>query len=134
MPLRLPEVLHDAGEVRGSYDRAATAPSSQANPPEELSSFKYLGVSFTATGQAIGKIKARINVARAAFNRLQPPLWSGPEISRHQLHLCALPPKSSCNAGSNGSGMLLAVPRSKPSVTSSNQSRSRTRADSEVVS
>ncbi len=49
---------------------------------EEVSSFKYLGASFTATGQAFGKIKARINSARAAINRLQPSLWSRPKISR----------------------------------------------------
>ncbi len=41
-------------------------------PLEEGSSFKYLGASFTATGPALGEIKARINVARAALNRLQP--------------------------------------------------------------
>ncbi len=53
-----------------------------SEPLEEVSSFKYLGASFTATGQTIGEVKARINVARAAFNRLQPSLWSRPEISR----------------------------------------------------
>ncbi len=40
-------------------------------PLREVLSFKYLGASFTATVQAFGEIKARINVAQAAFNRLQ---------------------------------------------------------------
>ncbi len=42
---------------------------------------KYLGGSFTATGQAFGEIKAHFNVARAAVNRLQSSLWSRPDIS-----------------------------------------------------
>ncbi len=49
---------------------------------EEVLSFKYLGASFTATVQAFGEIKARINVAWVAFDRLQPSLWSRPEIWR----------------------------------------------------
>ncbi len=56
-------------------------------PLEKVSSFKYFGASFTATGQAFGEIKARINVARAAFNRLQPSLWSRLEIS-HRTKGC----------------------------------------------
>ncbi len=52
-------------------------------PLEEVSSFKYLGASFTATGQAFGEIKARINVERAAFN-----LRSGRvQKSRERPHL-----------------------------------------------
>ncbi len=35
---------------------------------EEVLSFKYLGASFTATGQVVGEIAARINLARATFN------------------------------------------------------------------
>ncbi len=150
---------------------------------EEVSSFKYLGASFTATGQAFGEIKSRINVARAAFNRLQPSLWSRPEITRRTkgrvyesvvstmllygcetwplrvefltttasavssvvvgvtvscAKLCVIAFTSapslqySCNAGSDGSDMLLAVPKS--SVTSSTRCRLRTDAGSEVVS
>ncbi len=53
-------------------------------PLEAVSSIEYLRASFTATGQAFGEIKARINVARAAFNRPQPSLWSRPEISRRR--------------------------------------------------
>ncbi len=40
----------------------------RGEPLEEGSSFKYLGASFTATGQVFGEIKSRVNVARAAFN------------------------------------------------------------------
>ncbi len=50
-------------------------------PLEEVSSFKYLGASFTATGQAVDEIAARINLARATFNRLHTSLWSRREIS-----------------------------------------------------
>ncbi len=51
-------------------------------PLEEVSSFKYLGASFTATGQIVGEIAASINLARATFNRLITTLWSRREISR----------------------------------------------------
>ncbi len=57
--------LHQAIDVAGE-------------PHQEVSSLKYLGASFTATGQAIGEMKARIYEARAALNRLQPSLWSRP--------------------------------------------------------
>ncbi len=43
-------------------------------PLEEVASFKYLGASFTATGQAVGEIAARINLERATFNRLHTSL------------------------------------------------------------
>ncbi len=51
-------------------------------PSEEVSSFKYRGASFTATRQAVGKLAATVNLARAAFNRLHTSLWSRHEISR----------------------------------------------------
>ncbi len=51
-------------------------------PLEEVSSFKYLGASFTATGQAVDGIAVRINLARATFNPLHTSLWSRLEISR----------------------------------------------------
>ncbi len=37
-------------------------------PLEEVSSFKYLEASFTANGQAVGEIAARITLARSTFN------------------------------------------------------------------
>ncbi len=43
-------------------------------PLEEVWSSKYLGASFAATGQAVGEIKARINLAGATFNRLHTSL------------------------------------------------------------
>ncbi len=43
---------------------------------EEVSPFKYLGSSFTATGLANGEIKVRINVARVTFIHLRPSLLS----------------------------------------------------------
>ncbi len=46
----------------------------------------------------------------------------------------ALSPKRSYNAGSDGSDMLLAVPRAKSAVTSSTRCCLRTGAGSEVVS
>ncbi len=45
-------------------------------PLEEAAAFKYLGASFTATGQAVQEIESRINSARLAFNRLHTALWS----------------------------------------------------------
>ncbi len=53
-------------------------------PLEEVSSFKYLGASFTAAGQAVGEIAARINFARATIDRLHTSLWSRHEISRRK--------------------------------------------------
>ncbi len=54
---------------------------------EEVATFKCLGTSFTATGQAVQEIESQINAARMAFNRLQHSLWSCPftlrELSRH---------------------------------------------------
>ncbi len=51
-------------------------------PLEEVAAFKYLGASFTATGEAVQEIKNRINSTRMAFNRLHTALWSRREISR----------------------------------------------------
>ncbi len=42
---------------------------------EDVSSFRNFEAAFAATGQAIGEIKARIDVGWTAFNCLQPPLW-----------------------------------------------------------
>ncbi len=53
-------------------------------PLEEVSSSKNLGAPFTATGQAVGEIAARINLARAAFNRLHSSLWLRREISHRR--------------------------------------------------
>ncbi len=49
---------------------------------EEVPSFKYLGASLTVTGQAVGEIAAKINLARATFNRLHTSLCSRHESSR----------------------------------------------------
>ncbi len=46
-------------------------------PLVTVSLFKHLGASSTAAGQAIGEIGARINLARATFNRLH--------TSRHEI-------------------------------------------------
>ncbi len=48
---------------------------------EEVESFKHLGSSFTATGQAKDEISGRIGLARNAFTRLNATLWSRREIS-----------------------------------------------------
>ncbi len=45
-------------------------------PLEEVALFKYIGTSFTATGKAVREITARINLARATFNRVRTSLWS----------------------------------------------------------
>ncbi len=50
-------------------------------PLEEVESFKYLGSSFTATGQAEDEFSGRIGRARSAFTRLKATLWSRREIS-----------------------------------------------------
>ncbi len=50
-------------------------------PLEEVESFKYLGFSFTATGQAKDEISGRIGLARSAFARLKSALWSRRDIS-----------------------------------------------------
>ncbi len=50
-------------------------------PSEDVSSFKCLGASFTATGQAVDEIAGRISLARATFNRLHTSLWLRCEIS-----------------------------------------------------
>ncbi len=50
-------------------------------PLEEVESFKYLGSSLTATGQAKDEISGRIGLARSAFTRLKATLWSRREIS-----------------------------------------------------
>ncbi len=50
-------------------------------PLEEVESFRYLGSSFTATGQAKDEISGRIGLARSAFARLKSALWSRREIS-----------------------------------------------------
>ncbi len=50
-------------------------------PLEGGSSVKYLGGAFTATGQPVDEIAARINLARATFNRLYTSLWSRRELS-----------------------------------------------------
>ncbi len=50
-------------------------------PLEKTESFKYLGSSITATGQAKDKISGRIGLARGAFARLKSVLWSRREIS-----------------------------------------------------
>ncbi len=47
----------------------------------EVESFKYLGFSFTATGQAKDEISGRIDIARIAFTRLKSALWFRREIS-----------------------------------------------------
>lgn len=47
---------------------------------EEVEQFKYLGATFTATGQGKDEIAIRISRARAAFVRLQRRLWSRQEI------------------------------------------------------
>ncbi len=47
---------------------------SEGVPLEGVAEFKYLGASFTATGQAVQEIESRINSARIAFNRLQTAL------------------------------------------------------------
>ncbi len=50
-------------------------------PLEEVESFKYLGSSFTETGQAKDEIIGRIGLARSAFSRLKATLWSRRKIS-----------------------------------------------------
>ncbi len=45
-------------------------------PLEEVESFKYLGSSFTATGQAKDKISGRIGLVRNAYTRLKAIMWS----------------------------------------------------------
>ncbi len=48
---------------------------------EEVDSFKYLGSSFTATGQSKDEISGRIGLARSAFAHLKSTLWFRREIS-----------------------------------------------------
>ncbi len=48
---------------------------------EEVASFKYLGSSFMATGQAKDEISGRIGLARSAFTRLKYAQWSRRDIS-----------------------------------------------------
>ncbi len=50
-------------------------------PLEEVESFKYLGSSFTATGQAKDEFSGRVGLARRDFARLKSALWSRREIS-----------------------------------------------------
>ncbi len=50
-------------------------------PLEEVETFKYLGSSVMATGQAKDEISGRIGLARNALTRLKAPLWSRMEIS-----------------------------------------------------
>ncbi len=45
-------------------------------PLEVVESFKYLGSSFTATGQAKDEISGRVGLARSAFARPKSALWS----------------------------------------------------------
>ncbi len=47
---------------------------------EDVNKFKYLGSMFVANGQGTEEIRSRINLARSAFSRLQPCLWSRREI------------------------------------------------------
>ncbi len=44
---------------------------------EEVAAVKYLGASFTITGQAGQEIESRINSARMASNLLHTALWPG---------------------------------------------------------
>ncbi len=48
---------------------------------EMVEAFKYLGLSFTATGQEKDEISERVCLARSAFTRLKATLWSRWEIS-----------------------------------------------------
>ncbi len=48
---------------------------------EEFESFRYLGSSFAATGQAKYEISGRIGLARSAFTRLKSALWSRPKVA-----------------------------------------------------
>ncbi len=50
-------------------------------PLEEVESLKYVGSSFTATGQAKDEISGRIGLARSAFSRLKATLSSRREVS-----------------------------------------------------
>ncbi len=49
-------------------------------PLEEVESFKYLGSSFTATGQTKDEISGMIGLALSAFTRLKATLWSRRKI------------------------------------------------------
>ncbi len=48
---------------------------------DDIESFKYLGSSFAAPGQAKDEISGRIGLARSAFTRLNSALRSRREIS-----------------------------------------------------
>ncbi len=48
---------------------------------KDVDKFKYLGSMFVANGQGTEEVRSRINLARSAFSRLQPCLWSLREIS-----------------------------------------------------
>ncbi len=48
---------------------------------KEVESFKYLGSSFTATGQAKDEISGRIGLALSAFTQLKATLWSRKKIT-----------------------------------------------------
>ncbi len=54
-------------------------------------SIKYLGTSFTATGQAKDQISGKIGLARSAFVRLKSALWSRREISLKTMVAIARP-------------------------------------------
>ncbi len=50
-------------------------------PLEDVDKVKYVGSMFVASGQGTGSVRSSINLARSAFSRLQPYLWSRCEIS-----------------------------------------------------
>ncbi len=52
-------------------------------PLEDVAKFIYLASMLVAKGQGTVKIRSTISLARSAFSRLQPCLWSRCEISLH---------------------------------------------------
>ncbi len=48
---------------------------------EDLDKFQCLGSMFVANGQGTEEIRSWLNLARSAFSRLQPCLWSRREMS-----------------------------------------------------
>ncbi len=52
----------------------------EGEPLEEVDTFKYLGLMLIVNDQGTKEIRSRINLARSAFSRLQPCLWSWWEI------------------------------------------------------
>ncbi len=51
-----------------------------SEPLEEVDTFKYLGLMLILNVQGTKEIRSKINLARSAFSRLQPCLWSWWEI------------------------------------------------------